>query len=205
MFHVKHEGWTESAGALGIELPPGAPEQLSTFEDLLLTRGAPMGLVAPGDVPRLRERHFLDSLRGARLIEPGDRAGYDLGSGGGLPGIVIAIARPAASLVLVEVRRNRAAFLTDAVRELGLANVVVYPRRAETLRERRDVCLARAFAPLARTWELAGRLLRPGGRLLYWAGVRFDPERDIPPGVTVELHTSSLEGAGAIVEVFSAL
>ena len=124
---------------------------------------------------------------------------YDLGSGGGLPGLVIAIARPDLELTLVDVRRNRAAFLEMVVADLGLAHVSVYPRRAETLRVRVDLCLARAFKPPGATWAAAESLLRPGGRLIYWAGETFDPETDVPDGVAVELfRTPALARSGPL-------
>ena len=205
MFHVKHEGWTGSAAAFGIDLPPTAARQLDAFEASLATRGAAMGLVSPRDVPRIHERHLLDTLRGAALIRPDEGSAYDLGSGGGLPGVVIAIACPWLTVTLVEVRRNRAAYLSEIVGELALGNVDVFARRAETLRQRRSLCLARAFAPLPRTWDVAAPLLTPAGRLLYWAGSGFDLEHAVPAGVTARVHPArSLRGAGAIVEISTA-
>ena len=201
MFHVKHEGWAESTAAIGFSLPPGDLERLNTYERLLVERGGPRGLVATRDLKRIRERHILDCLRASFLIGTEPASGYDLGSGGGLPGIVLAIACPQLSLILVEVRRNRAMFLQDAVSELGLKNVEVYARRAETLRERRDLCLARAFAPLPGTCTIAAPLLVAKGRLIYWAGVTFDAVRDVPEGVSIQVHHSSaLPGAGTLVE-----
>lgn len=203
MFHVKHEGWSESATALGVEVGPRMVARLDAFEQLLLERGAPMGLIAPGDVPRVRERHILDSLRAAPFVK-GRTTGYDLGSGGGLPGLVLAIVLPDLELTLVEVRRNRAIFLEMAVEELQLRNVVVYNRRAETLRERQDLCLARAFAPLGRAWDTARPLLRDSGTLIYWAGARFDASADLPPDAAAQVHrTPELPGSGALIELTS--
>jgi 16S rRNA (guanine527-N7)-methyltransferase len=117
-----------------------------------------------------------------------------------LPGIVLAIVCPHAEIALVEVRRNRAVFLHQAVTELGLPNVSVYPRRAETLRERRDVCLARAFAPAPASWSVAEPLLARPGRLIYWGGVGFDPGADLPDGVAVSLfRTPALARSGPLV------
>jgi 16S rRNA (guanine527-N7)-methyltransferase len=175
VFHVKHEGWRRAAASLGLTLPPGADAKLARYEELLLARGAPMGLIAPGDVPNVRERHLFDCLRAAPLL-PAEGAAYDLGSGGGLPGIVLAIARPRLAVTLVEVRRNRAAFLQEVVADLGLPLVRIHARRAETLRERVDRCFARAFKPADVAWSLAEPLLTPEGRLIYWAGASFDPE-----------------------------
>ena len=203
MFHVKHEGWSESATALGVEVGPRMGARLDAFEHLLLERGAPMGLIAPGDVPRVRERHILDSLRAAPFVK-GRTTGYDLGSGGGLPGLVLAIVLPDLALTLVEVRRNRAIFLEMAVEELQLRNVVVYNRRAETLRERQDLCLARAFAPLGRAWDTARPLLRDSGALIYWAGARFDASADLPSDAAAQVQrTPGLPGSGALIELTS--
>ncbi len=202
MFHVKHEGWGEGGERVGVPLSAAAAEQLAIYERLLIERGGPMGLVARNDLTRIRERHILDSLRAARLVDVGTRSGYDLGSGGGLPGVVLAIARPELELSLVEVRRNRADFLRDAVEELDLRRVHVYARRAETLRERRDVCFARAFAPIREAWVASERVLGDGGRLIYWAGRSFHAGRDVPEGLTAVIHRSEgLPGAGALVEL----
>jgi len=199
VFHVKHEGWADESEALGVDLPAGAGERLDRYEQLLLERGAPMGIVAPGDLPRLHERHLLDCLRAAPLAA-GARTAYDLGSGGGLPGMVIAIAHPDLAITLVDVRRNRAAFLEVVVSELGLEHVSVYPRRAETLKVRVDLCLARAFKPAATAWAMAAPLLAPdGGRLIYWAGETFEPDSDGPSGASVALfRTPALARSGPL-------
>ncbi len=202
MFHVKHEGWVEGGERAGVPLSPVAVERLGVYERLLIERGGPMGLVARNDLTRIRERHILDSLRAAPLLDVATRLGYDLGSGGGLPGVVLAIVRPELELTLVEVRRNRAVFLRSAVEELGLSRVQVYARRAETLRQRRDVCFARAFAPLPEAWVASERLLADEGRLIYWAGRTFDAGRDVPEGLTAVIHRSEgLPRAGELVEL----
>ena len=198
---MKHEGWSESGAAVGVDVGPEAADQLDMFERLLVERGAPMGLISPSDVSRVRERHILDSLRAAPFVR-GRAMGYDLGSGGGLPGVVLAIVLPGLTLSLVEVRRNRAVFLEMAVAELRLPNVAVYGRRAETLRERRDLCLARAFAPLGRAWDTARPLLREAGSLVYWAGARFDASAELPPDALAHIHrTPGLPDSGALIEL----
>src|SRR5207244_11160885 len=155
----------------------------------------PSRMIAPSDGPALRERHILDSLRASPLIEGlGAAEGIvvDLGSGAGLPGIPIAIARPEMRLVLTESRRSRAAFLELVVDTLELSNVAVHPRRAELLEPPADACLARAFGDIHRSWGVAVQLLRVGGSLLYWAGRRWRPEKDpLPPGVTMQLAGTS--------------
>ncbi len=197
MFHVKHEPW--SRAGLDVDARQGA--QLDRYEAMLRERALPLGMIARSDVHRLSDRHVLDSLRGAPLVPSPAGSVVDLGSGAGLPGIPIAIARPDASVVLVEARRNRAAFLELAVQEVALPNVRVVGSRVEDLPEASaDVCLARAFAPLPVTWSAARRLVRPAGLLLYWAGRTFDLRTDALPDAVMTLSvTFPLADAGPIV------
>ena len=125
----------------------------------------------------------------------------DLGSGAGLPGVPLAIVRPGTRFVLAERRRSRAAFLEVVADRLPLANVEVYAgRRGGRAGVRSTSCLARAFANPVKAWEVARELLDDEGRLLYWAGLGFDPERDRPPGVRLELFpTSGLANGGPVV------
>lgn len=198
MFHVKHEPWGPAAG---LALNTRQTEQLDLFEDLLAERAVPLGMIAEADLPRLGERHILDAIRGAPLLPPGGGRVCDLGSGAGLPGIPVAIARPDATVTLVETRRNRAAFLELAVERLDLGNAEVHPGRAQDLPDGDfDACLARAFAPLRPTWEVARRLLRPTGILLFWAGRGADPRADAPANARLTISpTSPLADAGPIV------
>jgi 16S rRNA (guanine527-N7)-methyltransferase len=163
---------------IGIRLDPAQEEQILQFERLLRDRAIPGGLVAASDADRLPQRHLLDSVRAASLFTENDRLAYDLGSGAGLPGIPLAIALPRCRFTLAEARSKRSAFLELAVERLGLANVAVHAGDAESLPAGADVITARAFAPLPRTWPLAARLLRAGGRLIYFAGETLrDPEK----------------------------
>ena len=196
MFHVKHEGW-EAASALGVQLGSEAEDRLERYERLLLEKAIPRGMIGPSDASKLRERHILDSIRAAPLL-PASGTVCDLGSGAGLPGIALAIVRPDLRWVLVEVRRNRAAFLEEA--SAGLDNVSVYPRRLETLGTRVAACTARAFATAPRSWIAATHVLEPGGSLIYWAGESFDPATDLPKDVSARLFPSTaLARAGALV------
>ena len=184
---------------LGVPLAPGQIALLERYEEFLVDRAAPMGMVAPSDVPRLRERHILDSLRAVPLLPRANATMCDLGSGAGLPGIPLAIALPDLQITLVEVRHNRAAFLETVIGALGLERVSVHARRLETFRSSVDVCLARAFAPAPKAWPAADRLLGAGGMLVYWAGATFDPNADPPPGVDVALFpTSALVRSGPL-------
>lgn len=166
------------ARELGIQLGPTQAERIRRFEQLLMERAIPAGMVARSDSDRLHERHILDSLRAATLFRASDRLAYDLGSGAGLPGIPLAIALPRCRFTLAEARTKRSAFLELAVERLGQANVDVHAGSAESLPTGADVITARAFAPLERAWLLAARLLRVGGRLIYFAGGSLrDPDR----------------------------
>jgi 16S rRNA (guanine527-N7)-methyltransferase len=163
------------ARAMGVTLESARAADLIEFERLLADPGADRGLISRADVPRLRERHILDSLRAAAIPSSTTRTAYDIGSGGGLPGIVVAIACPSLHVRLVEPRRNRAAFLQSAIEVIGLRNAEVIGRRIEELTDRVDLCFARAVAPLEQSWQLARPRLARGGALVYFAGSSFDP------------------------------
>lgn len=198
MFHVKHEGWGV-VGALDLELLPEQLGKLEAFETLIRERAIPLGMVASADGERLRERHIQDSLRAATVVSPTDRTAYDLGSGAGLPGIVVAIARPDLRMTLVESRRPRAAFLQLVIDRLGLSRTVVRNDRVEALSDPVDLCFSRAFARVGVAWRAADRLLVPGGRLVYFAGERFD-RSELPAGVaSTFVTTSALARSGPLV------
>jgi hypothetical protein len=107
------------AGDLGVFLGPPQLSQLRRFEKLLADRAVPLGAISRSDAARIRERHTLDSLRAVPVVEGVDEAA-DLGSGAGLPGVVVAIALPRVRMLLIERRPQRAAFLELAVEDLGL-------------------------------------------------------------------------------------
>lgn len=174
----------QSAARLPVHLEPEQADALLSFEGVLLDMAVPLGLVARGDGPTIRDRHILDSLRAVLAVESSDVDAYDLGSGAGLPGIVVAIARPFLRVGLVEARSRRAAFLEVAVERLELPNVDVLAKPADQLAEPVNVCFARALAPLPEAWKLARNLLRPGGRLVYFAGRGFRSPDPLPAGAS---------------------
>jgi 16S rRNA (guanine527-N7)-methyltransferase len=155
-------------------LSPAQLDLLGTYEALLQDRGIALGVVAEGDRVRLWQRHIADSLRGVPCLPPGTRSVADLGSGGGLPGIPVAIARPALLVDLVEKTSRRAAFLELAVETLGLRNARVVASAVKDAQLDVDGCLTRAVASPKRAWELASRLLGEDGFLMYWAGRSWD-------------------------------
>lgn len=149
------------------------------YETWLATAGIERGLLGPREVPRLWDRHVLNSAVVATLLSPGE-AVVDVGSGAGLPGIPLALARPECTVVLLEPLARRAAFLDEVVDDLGLApRVSVVRARAEDHvreRSRYDVAVARAVAPLDRLAGWCVPLLKPGGRLLALKGERAEAE-----------------------------
>ena len=187
------------AAELGVTLDTSQAATLLRYEDLLAGRAVPLGAVARSDATRIRARHILDCLRAAPLVHEEDLA-CDLGSGAGLPGIVVAVAEPLVRVLLVESRAKRAAFLEFAVQELRLSNAQVVVGRAEELRRGVDACFARAFAPLPLAWSVARGILRPGGRLIYFAGAELG-EPVVPDGAALEavVRTAVLESAGPLV------
>jgi 16S rRNA (guanine527-N7)-methyltransferase len=141
-----------------------------TYAGLLATRGVEQGLLGPREVPRLWDRHLLNCAVVAELIEPGTSTLTDIGSGAGLPGLVLAMVLPDTAVTLLEPMERRCRFLAESVTELGLANVSVLRGRAEDVTLRTDVVTARAVAPLPRLAELAVGVVRPGGMVLAIKG-----------------------------------
>lgn len=207
-FHVKHddsasEHLRDAAARIGVTLALDQASQILDFESMLSERAAELGLVSRADIPRIRERHVLDCLRGIAAVRDEDRDALDLGSGAGLPGVLVAIAIPRLRIGLIEAKRRRVAFLEQVVERIGLRNAEVAQGRVQDLERSVDVCFARAFAPAGETWAMAQGLLRPSGRLVYFAGERFSVS-DVPANTSVRLvegpsDRSVLESSGPLV------
>lgn len=175
------------AAALGVELEPGDVDRLHAYLRLLFAANATMNLTAIRDPVEAWTRHVLDALALVGPIASAEAAGerlrvLDLGSGGGVPGLVLACVMPEVECTLVEATGKKARFLGEAAKALGLANVEVLAERAESLghdawiRGSRDVVVARAVGPLRVLVELAVPLLRVGGTLLAVKGQRAPEE-----------------------------
>ena len=151
--------------------PPGRLELAERYAELLATEGVLRGLIGPREGSRLWERHLLNCAVLGELVPPGSGV-CDVGSGAGLPGIVLAIARPDLTVTLVEPLLRRTTFLQEVVAELGLSGVEVHRARAEALHDSRvfDVVTSRAVAPLDRllTWSMP--LVAPTGTLVAMKG-----------------------------------
>ena len=152
------------------------------YAGILCTDGVLRGVIGPREAARIWQRHLLNSAALATLVPP-HAVVVDLGSGAGLPGIPLALARPDLHVTLVEPLARRVAFLRDALAQLPLSLEVVCERAEQLAPESADVLVARAVAPLPRLATLALPVLRPGGRLLALKGRTADAEIRSSTGV----------------------
>lgn len=170
------------APALRADLPAGFSDSAEEYVRLLLEANARLNLTRVVEPRSVASLHLLDSLAALPLLDSfAAHSALDLGSGGGVPGLVLAMARPAIAWTLVDSVRKKADAVRGFVEELGLRNVTVIAERAEVLgrgvlRESFDAVTARACAPLPVLAEYALPLLRPGGALIAWKGAIADPE-----------------------------
>ena len=189
-------------GLAVLDLDPAALAPLLLQYLALLDRwNHTYNLTAVRDPREMVTRHLLDSLAMHAFVENGTLA--DLGTGPGLPGIPLAIAKPYLQVTLVESNGKKARFLREAVRTLGLANARVAESRAEAVDVQvhnggaaYDAITARALDTLAGIIKVGGHLLKPGGKLLAMKGVRPVEEiAALPAGWTVSaLHALSVPG-----------
>lgn len=198
--------YPEPAGLLNdpesVPAPPEAavdlfgPEigRVCRYASLLAGRGIERGLLGPREVPRIWQRHLLNCAVVADLVPPGAEV-VDIGSGAGLPGLVIAMRRPGVRMTLLEPMLRRTMFLEECVAELDLGNVAVCRGRAEDLAGKiaAQVATARAVAPLDRLVELAAGLVRPGGTVLAVKGRDARAELDHAKPVLRRLGMRSAE------------
>jgi 16S rRNA (guanine527-N7)-methyltransferase len=162
--------------AAAVEFFGAGVDRMAAYAGLLAGAGVERGLIGPREVPRLWERHLLNCAVIAELIPVGS-AVEDVGSGAGLPGIVLALCRPDLRITLVEPLLRRSVFLDEACAELGLPNVTVVRQRAEDRKGAgADVVTARAVAPMDRLAGWCLPLLRPGGVLLALKGASATDE-----------------------------
>ncbi len=143
----------------------------------LAERGEELGLIGPLEIPRLWSRHVLNCGLLAPLLLRGGRVG-DIGSGAGLPGLVLAIARPDVEFVLIEPMERRVEWLIQESAGLGLENVEILRSRAEDARFSPwlDQVTARAVSALAKLIPLAAPLVKAGGELLFLKGASVSSE-----------------------------
>ena len=198
-----------------LDFPPPSAEAIAEFGDrldqaqryveLLATDGVTRGLIGPRETSRLWDRHLVNCALVAELVPDAGEL-VDIGSGAGLPGIVLAMLRPRLQVVLLEPLLRRSVFLEECVSALDLPNATVLRARAEdkaASRIRADVATARAVAPLDRLVGWAAGLLRPGGQLLAIKGQSAAAELEAAEPVLSRLGVRSAEvlqaGHGRVV------
>ena len=195
---------TLESGLAALALSPALATPLLDYLALLLRWNQTYNLTAVRDPAEMVTKHLLDSLAMHPFVDDIAAAGgslADLGTGAGLPGIPLAIAKPGLRVTLVESAGKKARFMREAVRQLGLDSVRVAESRIEALDEpgRYDAITARALATLPLIVDLGGHLLRPGGRLLAMKGTfPSDEIAALPDGWTVErTHVLQVPGLAA--------
>ncbi|WP_321922714.1 16S rRNA (guanine(527)-N(7))-methyltransferase RsmG [Paraburkholderia guartelaensis] len=189
----------EGAQALGVELTEHQHEQLLDYVALLAKWNAVYNLTAIRDPRQMLIQHILDSLSIVpHLPARADATVLDVGSGGGLPGIVLAIVRPDWQITLNDIVQKKSAFQSQAKAELGLANLSVVTGRVESLRpgmevpKKFDLIVSRAFADLADFVTLARHLVAEGGAIWAMKGVHPEGEIERLPAGTKALNTIRL-------------
>ncbi|TFV98279.1 16S rRNA (guanine(527)-N(7))-methyltransferase RsmG [Leifsonia flava] len=199
--------------AASVEVEPAVAEAIfgdriavaRAFTANLARLGEELGLIGPLELPRLWTRHVLNSAIMAPLLRPG-RVG-DIGSGAGLPGLVLAIARPDVDFVLIEPMERRVAWLQSQVDELGLDNVEVLRARAEEakLTPLLDQVTARAVSALRTLIPLTAPLVKTGGELVLMKGANAEREIEAAAKVIRKYHLLDVEvlvlGEGVLSEV----
>ena len=182
----------------------GKEEQIQAFAQILQTRGIERGLIGPKEGDRIWDRHIANCIPVTTLIPQGVRL-VDIGSGAGLPGVVIALARPDLKITLVEPLQRRVDFLNEVVSELNLP-IEVIRGRAERVKKQFEVVTARAVAPLEKLIQISWHMIPKGGALLAIKGESAAEEiasTKLKKGGIAKLHEISLPNlpVARVVEV----
>lgn len=180
-------------------------ELLARYANLIRRWNPAVNLVSPASLNNLEQRHISDSLQLARLPAIVGKDWVDLGSGGGLPGLVVAIAHPDTAVTLVESDLRKASFLRTAIRELGLANTNVIASRIEGL-DRLDAAnvSARALAPLPLLLSYVARHIHQNGTAWLmkgrnWRSELAEAQKDW--AFDLKVHNSETDADAVIMEV----
>lgn len=185
MKHDENQHSDRPLGVAELEPEPNAAEILAgdrievlrAFAADLAARGEELGLIGPLELPRLWTRHLLNSAVLAPLLGAGGRVA-DIGTGGGMPGLVLGIVRPDVEFVLIEPMERRCAWLTEQIETLGLENTQVMRGRAEEFHGAFEVdqVTARAVTALRKLVPLTAPLVQPGGEMLFLKGAAVEGE-----------------------------
>jgi len=185
---------------LGLDLSHAQLTQLIDYLALMAKWNSVYNLTSLRDPMQMVTHHLLDSLAAVPAFAGAGNV-LDVGAGGGLPGIVLAIARPGMKVSLIDTVHKKTAFLTQVKAELGLANVTVYTGKVQELQAPRkfDVITSRAFADLSDFVNWSGHLLADGGRFIALKGVAPEDERQRLPAEwkTMEVRPLQVPRLGA--------
>lgn len=174
----------EGIMSLQLDLPAGAQERLLAYVGLLAKWNAAYNLTAVRDPEQMVVKHVLDSL--SILPHVPDGTLIDVGTGGGLPGFVLAVVKPGLKVTLLDSNGKKVRFLRQAIADLGVTNALAVQSRVEAFEERFDVVTSRAFATLADMVNGSEQLLAEQGEFLAMKGLRPDEEiAALPAGFVV--------------------
>lgn len=180
----------QSVDALVGRYFPERQEEIRAYAQFLTSAGIERGLIGPREGERIWERHIFNCLPVTQLL-PQNASLFDIGSGAGLPGIVIALARPDLHITLIEPLERRVEFLKEATAGLGIE---VIRGRAQDVKKSADYVTARAVAPLEKLKKMSWHMVKTNGALLAMKGEGAAAEM---VGVkNAKLHEITLEGIG---------
>ena len=181
-------------------------QRIRAYAEFLKTQGIERGLIGPREAERIWERHIFNCLPVTTLLSKGATV-FDIGSGAGLPGIVIALARPDLTVVLIEPLERRVEFLQEAIKTLAEIEgqtplqIQVVRGRAQDVKTTADYVTARAVAPLEKLKKISWHLLKVNGSLLAMKGEKAQEEMlTVPKSILHELNLEGIE-LGRIVEI----
>jgi 16S rRNA (guanine527-N7)-methyltransferase len=181
---------------------PGQEGAIRAYAEFLTTAGIERGLIGPREGERIWERHIFNCLPVTQLLPQGASL-FDIGSGAGLPGIVIALARPDLKVTLIEPLERRVEFLNEAVAAIaaGGVEIEVIRGRAQDVKKSADFVTARAVAPMEKLKKMSWHMVKTGGSLLAMKGESAANEMVGIKGA--ELHEIKLEGIelGRVISV----
>jgi 16S rRNA (guanine527-N7)-methyltransferase len=176
---------------------PSSKAEILAYADFLITAGIERGLIGPREGERIWDRHIFNCLPVTQLLPEGASL-FDIGSGAGLPGIVIALARPDLKVTLIEPLERRVEFLREAT---AGTSIEVIRGRAQDVKQSADFVTARAVAPLEKLKKMSWHMVKTGGSLLAMKGESAAAEMEGVKGAT--LHEITLDGIelGRIVAI----
>ena len=182
----------------------GSSDQIQAYAALLAGPGIERGLIGPKEGDRIWQRHIANCIPITTIIPQGVRVA-DIGSGAGLPGVVIALARPDLKVTLIEPLSRRVDFLNEVINDLGLS-IEVIRARSEVVKKQFEIVTARAVAPLDKLIEISWHMIPKGGSLLAIKGESAQEELDkskLKKGSRAQLHEINLPNlpVARVVEV----